>query len=215
VAALVVSIVAFVLGFVGSMPLAGPISVMVMSRTADGNCQAARHIAYGAAVVEAFYACLAFWGFATFLARNDAALPVSHAVTAAVFLVVGVHFIRWKQTKKDIRETRSGRSAFVLGLSVSLLNPTLLLSWSAVTTALYSRQLVPMEGSMALPFGAAAGAGVAAWNVVLVAALKRFAHRIPARAVTWTVRGMGMLLVAIAVWSGIDLVHHFARAGSR
>src|SRR5215471_1241504 len=61
VPAVVVSIVAFVLGFVGSMPVAGPISVMVVSRTAEGNWRAARRIAYGASVAEALYAFLAFW----------------------------------------------------------------------------------------------------------------------------------------------------------
>jgi threonine/homoserine/homoserine lactone efflux protein len=209
---LVVSIVAFVLGFVGSMPLAGPISVMVVSRTAERRARDARHLAYGAAVAEALYAFLAFWGFSTFLARHKAALPISHAVTALVLLAIGVHFMRWKRKDKSRAKERRGRSHFVLGLTVSILNPTLLLTWSAVTTALYSRQIVPMEELMAVPFGLSAGAGVAAWNIVLVAVLKRFANRFPERAVTWTVRGMGMLLVAIAVWSGVDLVRHLTRA---
>jgi threonine/homoserine/homoserine lactone efflux protein len=207
-AAVVVSIVAFVLGFLGSMPLAGPIAVMVVSRSAEKRYREARHLAYGAAVAEGFYALLAFWGFATFLARHAAILPFSHALTAAVLLGVGIHFVRWKGACENCDEDEERKSPFVLGISLAALNPTILLTWSVVTTALYSRQLVRMTGLMAVPFGLAAGAGVAAWFVLLVALLKRFANTFPKRAVTWTVRGMGMLLIAVAVWSGVDLARH-------
>jgi threonine/homoserine/homoserine lactone efflux protein len=210
---LVVSLVAFVLGFIGSMPVAGPIAVMIVARAADKRYREARHLAFGASLAEAMYAFLAFFGFATFLTRYDWALPVSHGVTAGVLLVVGVHFVRWKKGKAQHEATTPARrSPFVLGLSVSVLNPTLLVTWSAVTTALYSRQLVPMTSLMAIPFGLAAGAGAATWNVVLVALLRKFANHFPERAVTWTVRAMGMLLIAVAVWSGVDLVRHVARA---
>jgi threonine/homoserine/homoserine lactone efflux protein len=209
---LVVSLVAFVLGFFGSMPLAGPIALMVVSRCAEGRHGDARRLAYGAAVAEAFYAFLAFWGFFTFLARHEAALPISHAVTAIVLFLVGIHFVRWKKDKKgDKTSDRDGGSQFFLGLSVSMLNPTLLVTWSAVATALYSRQLVLMEAFMALPFGAAAGAGVATWYVLLVAVLARFANRFPERTVTWAIRSMGLLLVALAVWSGVDFVRRLVR----
>ena len=59
---------------------------------------------------------------------------------------------------------------------------------------------------MAIPFGLAAGAGVALWNVVLVALLERFHSRIPNHIIRWVVRGMGVMLIAIAVWSAFDLL---------
>jgi threonine/homoserine/homoserine lactone efflux protein len=204
---LVVSFVAFILGFVGSMPVAGPVSVMIVSRCAEKHFRAARRLALGAACAEALYAGLAFFGLQAFLSRYSAALPISHGVTAVVLFAVGVRFVRWKKGQDaGKRRGPERRSDFVLGLSISLLNPTLLVTWTAVTTALYSRQLVPMRPAMALPFGLAAGAGAATWNVILIAVLERFANRFPERAVTWTVRAMGMLLVAIAAWSGVDLV---------
>ena len=88
------------------------------------------------------------------------------------------------------------------------LNPTLLVTWSAATAVLYSKGVAHMTNVMAIAFGLAAGLGVATWQVVLVALIRRYQSHFPRRALTWIVRGMGLLLVAIAVWSAIDLVRY-------
>ena len=74
----VVCLIAALFGFAGSMPLAGPVAVLVVSRGALKEYTAAFRIGLGAAVAEGVYAFLAFWGFATFLARYPAVLPISH-----------------------------------------------------------------------------------------------------------------------------------------
>ena len=194
------------LGFIGSIPLAGPIAVMVISRAGVGKFREALQLALGAAIAEGVYAGIAFWGFATFLASHKTAMPIAHGVTAVVLLAVGAHFIRWKAPTGDEKEDRSSRSAFWLGLTAALANPTLLLTWSAVTTAIYSRQIVVMTGWEAIPFGLAAAAGIAAWFSALVALMKRFHHKLPRTALQWVVRAMGLLLIVIAVVSAVDLV---------
>ena len=211
-AVLVVSLIAFVLGFVGSMPLAGPISIMVVSRGVTGQFREALLLAVGASIAEGLYAGGAFWGFSALLSRYALAVPISHVVTSVVLLAVGIHFLRWKP-KEEIEgaaaKRGAGRSAFALGFTASIVNPTLLITWSAVTTAIYSRQIVQMTGLLAIPFGLAAGAGIAAWNVVILAILKRYRHKFPKRAIQWAIRGMGAVLILIALWSAIDLVRRF------
>jgi threonine/homoserine/homoserine lactone efflux protein len=211
-AVLVVSLIAFVLGFVGSMPLAGPISVMVVSRGVTGYFREALLLALGASLAEGLYAGGAFWGFSALLARYALAIPISHAVTSVVLIAVGIHFLRWKPTEEvegAVAKRGAGRSAFALGFTASIVNPTLLITWSAVTTAIYSRQIVHMTGLMAIPFGVAAAAGIAAWNVVIVAILKRYRHKFPKRAIQWVIRGMGAVLILIALWSAVDLLRRF------
>jgi threonine/homoserine/homoserine lactone efflux protein len=205
---LVLSIIGFLLGFVGSMPLAGPIAVLVVSRAVVKRYVEARRLAYGAAISEAIYAGVSFWGFSTFLARYRSFLPVSHAITAVVLLIVGLQFVRWKPRPPAHETERAGRTPFVLGFTISALNPTLLATWSAVVTAIYSRQIVVMKSWYALPFGLSAALGIALWFMTMVAFLKRFGGRFPASLVTWVVRSMGMLLIVIALWSGIDLARN-------
>jgi threonine/homoserine/homoserine lactone efflux protein len=205
---LAVSLVAFVFAFMGSLPLAGPIAVLVVSNAVKGRYQDALRIALGAAVAEGVYAFLAFWGFATFLARYALVLPISHAVTAAILLSLGVHFLFFelKEEPKEAPEPKGGR--FWFGFSVSALNPTLLATWGAVTTFLFSKQLLHMTGVLAIPFGAFAAGGVALWGFLTVSLMKRFHSHVPRAAITWILRAMGVLLIGIAAWSIVELVRY-------
>lgn len=182
---------------------------MVVSRAGMGRFTEALRLSFGAAIAEGIYAALAFWGFATFLARYEAAVSISRGVTAVVLFAVGLHFVRWTPKAEDHARPERGRSAFFVGFTTSMLNPTLLLTWSAVTTGIYSRQIVAMTSLLALPFGIAAGLGIASWNLVLVTLMRRFHEKVPKAFITWTVRSMGLLLIAIAMWSAVDLSRQF------
>jgi threonine/homoserine/homoserine lactone efflux protein len=210
--AAVASVAAFVIAFVASMPLAGPISVIVVSRAARHENRAALEMATGAAIAEGGYAGLALWGFATFLAHHPLATPISHAVSALVLLAIGVHFMTW-----DFRSSKAGggKAGLLVGFTVSALNPTLLVTWSVVVAALDARGVV-LTPILALPFGVSAAAGIVAWNATLLAVLHRFAGHVPKRTVTRLVRGMGVLLVAVGGWTAVGVarvaLHYFSRA---
>ena len=205
-----VSVVALVFSFIGSLPLAGPIAVLVVSNGLNGRPKQAFEIACGAAIAEGIYAFLAFWGFATFLARYPIVLPISHAVTAVILFSLGVYFIRFELKEPHAEPVATGGKLWV-GFSISILNPTLLATWSAVTTFLYSRQLVQMTALLAIPFGIFAAAGIIVWALMMVAIMKRFRKHFPREALTWFVRVMGIVLLGVAVWSVVELVRYVAR----
>ena len=58
-----------VMGFAGSVPVAGPINMLVFSFGLQGRLRSATLIALGGALPEAFWAGLAFWGFTALLER--------------------------------------------------------------------------------------------------------------------------------------------------
>ena len=133
---LFVSLVALAFGFFGSMPLAGPIAVLTVSRAAHDRFDEALRIAAGASIAEGIYAGVAFWGFTTFLARTPLIVPISHGATAIVLTAVGARFVFWRMSEaRDAHESRAG--TLLLGFTVSMLNPTLLLTWSAAVAFLY------------------------------------------------------------------------------
>jgi threonine/homoserine/homoserine lactone efflux protein len=205
-----VSLVALIFAFVGSLPLAGPIALLVVSNAVNGRFKEALRIAFGAALAEGIYAFLAFWGFATFLARHRLVLPISHGVTALILVALGARFVVFRvkdeEKAKEGAPAKSGR--FWVGFSISALNPTLLATWGAVTTFLYARQLVQFTPILAVPFGVFAAAGIGLWGLMMVTLLQRFRHKVPNAALTWVVRAMGILLIAIGVWSGVALVKY-------
>ena len=109
---------------------------------------------------------------------------------------------------KDTRENKAGTA--LLGFSVSAINPTLLLTWSAAVAFLYSRGLKATSSVYAIPFGLCAAAGIAAWFVILAALFRRYGGKLPEAAITWVIRAMGLVLVVVALWSAVKLVRSFA-----
>jgi threonine/homoserine/homoserine lactone efflux protein len=202
---LVVCVVAAVFGFVGSVPLAGPVALMTVSRAAQKKFGEARRIGVGAAMAEGLYAGAAFFAYTSLLGKRSSVVPVSRGITAVVLLLMGVHFVFWKRKKgKDERENKGG--TVLLGFTVSAVNPTLLLTWSTAVALLYSKGMHGTPPLYAIPFGASAAAGVVGWFLTLVAILRKYEDRVPERALTWLVRAMGLVLVGLALWSGVDLL---------
>jgi threonine/homoserine/homoserine lactone efflux protein len=207
-------IVAFLFGFVGSIPLAGPIAVLMLSRAAQRRFGEAFRVGLGAAIAEGTYAGIAFWGFNTFLANNRLVEPVSHAAATLVLSGLGVAFMFWKpREKKDRRENTAG--TVLLGFSVSALNPTLIITWSAAVAFLYSKGLGELPPLAAAPFGASAAVGIAGEIACLIALLRRYHGRVPERVMTWVIRAMGVFLLALGVWSGVQFWRWVADPGSR
>jgi threonine/homoserine/homoserine lactone efflux protein len=206
---LAVCVMALVFGFVGSMPLAGPIAILVISRATQTRFGEALRIGLGAAVAEGLYAGLSFWGFTTFLGRHAVVVPISHGVTAVVLGALGVRFMFWKADSAP-KEPKSGAGTLFFGFSISAINPTLLLTWSAAVAFLASYGLKGASPLFAVPFGLSAGAGIAAWFALLVGLLRKYQGKVPDRALTWTVRGLGAVLAGLGVVSGARLVRWIA-----
>jgi threonine/homoserine/homoserine lactone efflux protein len=128
---------------------------------------------------------------------------------------LGARFLFFKLKEGDEKRAAEKAGRFWVGFSVAGLNPTLLVTWGAVTTFLYSRQLVHFTGLLAIPFGVFAAAGIAAWGFMMVALLKRFRDDLPRATLTWVVRAMGVLLVGVGVWSAVELGEYLAHPHAR
>ena len=81
---LIAFVVGFLFGFIGSIPVAGPISALVFSRGIQGRFRSGVFISLGGGVAEALYSFLAFWGFSSYLTRYPFIVPVSRAAAAAI-----------------------------------------------------------------------------------------------------------------------------------
>ncbi len=201
--------IALAFGFFGSMPLAGPVSLAVVSRVARRKYRPAIQIAFGAATAEGIYAGVAFWGFTWLLARHPLVVPISHAATALILVGLGVRFAFWKPSKE--KEEKDPGETFLVGFSLSALNPTLLVTWGAAVAFLYSKGLGHGTKLDALPFGISAAAGVGGWFLLLVAIMHKLEGKLPKRVLRWTIRTLGVGLVVLGAWSGVQFVqwlHH-------
>ncbi len=208
----VVPLIGFLFGFVGSMPVAGPVSILVLERGLARRFRSGLLLAAGAAVAESVYAFLAFFGLSALLARFPAIVPVSQACGAVILLVVGVGLLR---RRRAIDATATPRPAThgdaILGFTITALNPTFIATWTAAVTALYGTGLVRATPSCALPFAISVCAGIVVWFAVLLALVRRFGGRMSQRTIDVAVRVMGVVLLGIAVWFGVRFGMFLAR----
>lgn len=193
-------------GFVGSIPLTGPIAVLVLSRSVAGDYRTARQIGLGAALAEGLYAGIACFAF-TALNASTLLRPIADAATMVVLIALGLYFAQWRYHEKPTRETHGQRGGWI-GFSIAIVNPTLLVTWSAVVAALSGRGLGNGSVLLAVPFGLGAAVGVAGWELLFVRLVKRFGPRFTGATLQWGVRGVGLVLIGLGLWSGWSSWHN-------
>jgi len=204
-------IIAFVLGlvcaFIGSIPIAGPTGVLIVERALHRREREAMLAGLGASIAEAGYALLAFMGMTEALSRFPWLIPVSRILGATILVGLGLYFALRPPAAKPHAETDARQGgAFLLGLLVTGINPTLLASWSAVVTILHGAGFLRVEPLDALPFAAGVWLGVAAWFIILVELMTRFRERVGARTLARLVRGIGWALAAGGVALFVEVV---------
>ena len=193
--------IGFLFGFIGSIPVAGPIAVLVFARAVDGRYKSGLYIGLGCAIAEAMYAFLAFWGFATFLADYDFIIPVSRGAAAIILTGLGIGFMRRRSDPDDYSESQDkGGGSFLLGFSITALNPTLIATWAAAATILFSSGLVDLEPSMSVFFGLGACGGIALWYLILLKLVRRYKDRFKMETLNRIIRIMGVFLVGVGFW---------------
>ena len=192
----------FVLGFLGSVPTAGPVGMLVVSRVLMGRPRTALHIAVGSTLAEAAYAFAAFWGFAAILLRFPQVIATSRVAACVLLVGVGLYFVVRGPSTGALKEThdRGGPRSLLLGLSMTALNPTILVTWGAAVGIAHGAGVAVTAPWAALPFAVGAGAGILSWFTILVWLVARV-HLRPAT-LNVIVRALGGLMVVSALAMG-------------
>lgn len=190
------------MGLAGSMPIAGPTSMLVLSFGLHGRGRAAAWLALGSALPEGLWAGLALWGFAA-LVENNAWLRSAAEIGAALILIaVGALLVlrppAGSAEDEDPETTTTGDArTFLLGLSLTGLNPTLIFNWGAAVALAVSLGAVAPSPQMAIPFGVGVVSGIVAWFGFVLVLLERHHRRISLVARMRIMRAMGVALLVL------------------
>jgi threonine/homoserine/homoserine lactone efflux protein len=196
------------------MPIAGPIAVVVLSKGLDGKPRSGLFVAIGAAIAESIYAGVAFLGLTAMLERYPILLPVSRVFGCVILAGLGVYFIlrkpkesadEKKEEKKEEKASTALRSAF-LGFSVTALNPTLIVTWTAAVSAAHSTGLLRVREIDALPFAGGVVAGIISWFATLLWLIGRYKKKLQPRSLDKVIKGMGVLLLLAGVGFGVRTI---------
>ena len=204
------AVAGFLAGFLGSMPVAGPIAVLVVARSLQDRMREAVLIGWGACIPESIYAFLAYWGFASFLADHPAVVPLSRGVGTLILLFLVVALARYQPPADPdlapMPQPRQGAGSFFLGFTIAALNPTLIITWAAVLSLVASLDILELRPETALPFSAAAALGMGTWCFLMASLIRRFRARLSQRLIIKIHRWMAVLVLGLAIFFAVAFV---------
>ncbi len=191
---LIVALCGFALAFVGSMPVWGPIGLLVFNRGIAGRYRAGLAVALGSALAEGTYAGTAALGADRISLTELSALRWVQLAGAVLLIGLGVHVSRTRRQTSDTARSQR-RGGFLLGLTVSALNPALLLTWGTAITAVYASGWVTASPAHAVPYGIAVASGSTCWFMIWLSILNRHRERLPERWLVRLARAAGVFLI--------------------
>jgi threonine/homoserine/homoserine lactone efflux protein len=132
-----ISIVGFFVGFIFSMPIAGPISILITSNAFHGRAKYCYQVTAGASIADFIYVFVALFGLTKLYALYKPAIPYILIAGAFFLLFMGYKIFK---TKVDIEHLddqshlpkkidKKIKGAFYTGFMINFLNPTLFIGW--------------------------------------------------------------------------------------
>jgi threonine/homoserine/homoserine lactone efflux protein len=129
------SLVGLFVGFIFSMPIAGPISILITSNALNGKTRYCNLAAMGASVADFIYVFCAVFGLTRFYSFLKPAIPYVLLVGMVFLLFLGYKISKTKidldhlDENKNLTKVKKERNGFITGFLLNFLNPTLFFGW--------------------------------------------------------------------------------------
>ncbi|MEI6820662.1 MAG: LysE family transporter [Bacteroidota bacterium] len=147
---LTISIVGLLAGFIFSMPIAGPISILITSNALKGRIRYCNQATIGASFADFIYVFIAVFGLTNLYSWYKPVIPYVLLVGAIFLVSVGIKIFKTKVDLEHIDKSqlsgkiKKGRGGFWTGFMLNFLNPTLFLGW--ITSSFFVLSLVTSLG---------------------------------------------------------------------
>jgi threonine/homoserine/homoserine lactone efflux protein len=190
----------FCLGFIGSVPIAGPTALVVVDSTLENRPRKGLCVAVGAAFAESIYAALAFWGLAHLFISYPMIVPASRLLGGGVLIIIGLHFAlrhhRIQSAPRLEHINHDGRY-LLFGFTITFFNPTLAVTWTAAIAAIHSVLPAHYTPIDALPFALGSCLGIVGWFWVLIRVICRFRMKVRLTPLSYVLRMTGGVLIIV------------------
>ncbi|GAB4424787.1 MAG: hypothetical protein OHK0011_05640 [Turneriella sp.] len=187
----------FVSGFLGSMPVTGPIALIVFRSSMRGHFSRALRVVAGAAVAEVMYCALATFGYVQIIAAYPFLAKYIRYVGASFLVVLGIVFMFQKVHLSEESAPVSERknAGLVSGFLIAILNPTLFLTWGSASSTIFSWFDSISFWDMVL-FPICAGLGIVTWFTILLEIFKKYREQIGEKIGFYAIRGAAVVMLA-------------------
>lgn len=149
---LTISIAGLLAGFIFSMPIAGPISILITTNALKGRLRYCNLVSLGASIADFTYVFVAVYGLTKLYSLYKPAIPYIFAIGAIFFFYLAYKIIKTKidlehlEDKSHLAEKieRRDKGAFYTGFMINFLNPTLFIG--VLTSSFFVISLVASMG---------------------------------------------------------------------
>lgn len=193
-------VVGFLLGYLGSIPAAGPLAVLVVAAALAGQPRRLLLLAAGGAFAEGLWALAAARGLGWVLEAHPAVDRALRSGGAALVVVMGLAMALAPPRSSTAPSAGRVASALLTGFALVAFNPSFLATWLASCAVLRAYPaLAPAVASAHAPaLAVGAAMGVVGWFATLGRLLARYRERLAAGH-GWLVRCLGWTLVAVGL----------------
>jgi len=185
----------------------GPSSAIIIRRVLVGREREGLAFAAGSVLAEGL-ACLgAIWGVELALYTVPHLKRILEWGGMLLLFGIGVYFIvgRVPSESETDEFPRTDAASLggqtVFGFSLTAFNPTLIATWTTVLGVVLSMTSLEFAFWQKWTVPIAVMFGEVLWFAILVAVARRYGARVDQKIIDWLIRGIGVLLVVLAVWS--------------
>ena len=136
-----ISIVGLLAGIIFSMPIAGPISILITTNALKGRFRYCVLVSFGAALATFSYVFVAVYGLTKLYSFYKPAIPYLFSFGSILLIYIGYKIFTTKidfehlEDKSQMTEKikKKEKGGFYTGCIINFLNPTLLIGWLTST----------------------------------------------------------------------------------
>lgn len=128
-------IAGLIAGIIFSTPIAGPISILIVSKALEGKLRYCQRTAIGAAVIEFIYVFIVVYGIAALYSHYKPFIPYLLMLGAFIVIIVSLKIVHRPinldsfDTTKIITDKIENKGGMRTGIIINLTNPTLFIGW--------------------------------------------------------------------------------------
>lgn len=111
-----------------------------------------------------------------------------------------------QEVMKKARATERPWKSLTVGFSLTILNPTLLATWTAGATMIQGRKLFPVDVPHSIPFSFGVLLGGFCWFGLLTWLLSRYRHRFSPLTLQRVIRWMGIGLIVLGTYFFVEFI---------
>lgn len=122
-------------GFFFSVPIAGPISILITSNALKGNTHYCNRVAIGGSLIEFIYVFIAVFGLTALYSLYNSIIPYILIIGSIFLFVVGIKIFKMKLDIEEIVKGKLKKEKYLkkgglrTGIFLNATNPSLFLGW--------------------------------------------------------------------------------------